>query len=97
MPSTTNHSSPNGKIKINQNRKFGFMLSSFFLFLFVFNSPILLSYPFIGFYLFFSIIFGLIAWVRPDLLSPLLKKWIKLGELMGKFVSPIVLGAIFLY
>lgn len=42
-----------------------------------------------------AIVFGLIAVATPNLLTPLSKGWMKLGELMGKVVSPMVLGAIF--
>lgn len=93
MPNTTSQLNPN--TKINKNRQFGLMLSSLFLFLFVLKSFALMNYPFVFLYLLFSIIFGLTAWIRPRLLSPLLRRWIQLGEVMGKFVSPIVLGTIF--
>jgi hypothetical protein len=33
--------------------------------------------------------------VMPRLLAPLNKAWFQIGELMGKLVSPIVLGVIF--
>ena len=35
------------------------------------------------------------AWLRPALLAPLNRVWNKLGLLLGKIVSPIVLGALF--
>lgn len=38
---------------------------------------------------------GLVAVAAPGLLTPLNKAWMKLGELMGKVVSPLVLGVIF--
>ena len=38
---------------------------------------------------------GLIAVVAPNLLTPFNKAWMKLGDLMGKVVSPVVLGVIF--
>lgn len=36
-----------------------------------------------------------ISVLRPSLLSPLNRAWFKFGMLLGKIVSPIVLGAIF--
>lgn len=39
--------------------------------------------------------FGLVAFVSPNLLSPLSKSWMRLGDLMGKLISPLVLGVIF--
>ena len=38
---------------------------------------------------------GLITVVAPELLTPFNKAWMKLGDLMGKVVSPLVLGIIF--
>lgn len=40
-------------------------------------------------------LFLVAALVRPSLLAPLNKAWFELGLLLGKIVSPIVLGAIF--
>ena len=42
-----------------------------------------------------SIIIGLVAITAPGLLAPLNKMWMKLGELMGKVVNPIIMGFIF--
>lgn len=40
-------------------------------------------------------IIGLIALFTPSLLQPFNRAWFQLGQLLGKIVSPIVLGAIF--
>jgi len=40
-------------------------------------------------------VFALIALVKPKVLSPLNRLWIKLGVLLGKVVSPIALGILF--
>ncbi len=37
----------------------------------------------------------LVAWRAPALLAPLNRAWMALGHLLGRIVSPIVLGAIF--
>lgn len=42
-----------------------------------------------------SAIVGLITIISPNLLAPLNKAWMKLGDLMGKVISPLVLGVIF--
>ena len=42
-----------------------------------------------------SFCFGLATLVSPKTLRPLNFAWFKLGELMGKIVSPVVLGIIF--
>ena len=40
-------------------------------------------------------LFLLAALLLPRVLAPLTKAWFLLGNVMGKFVSPVVLGAIF--
>ena len=42
-----------------------------------------------------SVVVGLVAIAAPAFLTPLNKAWMKLGDLMGKVVSPLVLGVIF--
>lgn len=42
-----------------------------------------------------ALLLGLVAVVAPNLLAPFNKAWAKLGDLMGKVVSPLVLGVIF--
>lgn len=39
--------------------------------------------------------FALVGWFRPLLLAPFNRVWTRLGLLMGKIVSPIVLGGLF--
>ena len=43
----------------------------------------------------FAILFVALAYIAPQLLAPLNRRWSKLGALLGKIVSPIVLGVIF--
>jgi hypothetical protein len=40
--------------------------------------------------------FALLAYLRPGILAPLNRLWTKLGVLLFRVISPIVLGAIFL-
>jgi Na+/H+-dicarboxylate symporter len=42
-----------------------------------------------------GIVVGLVAVAFPNLLTPFNKAWMKLGDLMSKVVSPLVLGVIF--
>lgn len=42
-----------------------------------------------------SVGFGVATLMRPKMLRPLNLAWFKLGELMAKIVSPVVLGIIF--
>jgi hypothetical protein len=50
---------------------------------------------FVGIFVAASIGFGVATLFLPRVLRPLNFAWFKLGELMGKVVSPIVLGVIF--
>ena len=42
-----------------------------------------------------AVILLLIALIKPDLLLPLNKLWMRFGLLLGSFVNPLVLGIIF--
>jgi ABC-type nitrate/sulfonate/bicarbonate transport system permease component len=42
-----------------------------------------------------SIVFALFTLIAPRALAPLNKLWFHFGELLGKIVSPVVLGIIF--
>ena len=42
-----------------------------------------------------SLIFLIISFIKPDILKPLNYAWIKLGELLGKIIAPIVMFIIF--
>ena len=80
-------------IKIPTNKNFG--VTFFFVFL-------LISVFFIFKYIFLSIIFLLVSIIflilginNSNILHPLNKIWFKFGLLLGKIVSPIVIGIIF--
>ena len=45
----------------------------------------------------FSLIFLIITIIRPNLFIFLNKLWIKFGILLGKIISPIVMGLVFLF
>lgn len=45
--------------------------------------------------LFVAVLFHLAAWIRPSLLHPLNRLWMKLGLLLHKVVNPIIMGLIF--
>tara|TARA_B100001964_G_C14139421_1_gene556665 strand:+ start:101 stop:502 length:402 start_codon:yes stop_codon:yes gene_type:complete len=76
------------------NRKFGFFFAAIFLILgsyFFYKDFNKLSVCF----LILSILLILITFLKEDLLLPLNKLWLKLGLLLGKIISPIILGFIF--
>ena len=81
-------------IKLPSNVNFGFFFAGLFgiigLYFLIFSSKIYMIICFI-----FSLIFGIVAYLKPDLLQPLNKLWMLFGLLLGKIISPIVLGIIF--
>lgn len=42
-----------------------------------------------------AVVLAVLTWLAPHKLAPFNLLWFKLGELLGRIVSPIVLGAIF--
>ena len=44
-----------------------------------------------------SFLFLLITLIKPNLLTSLNKAWIKLGVLIGKVISPLIMGLIFFF
>ncbi len=42
-----------------------------------------------------AIVIGLVTLIKPTVLTPFNKAWMRLGDLMGRVVSPLVLGSIF--
>ena len=77
----------------NQNRSFGL------LFFFVFTA--LALWPLtnkgeINFYLIsIALIFLVLGLLNSKLLSPLNKAWIKLGEILGRLIAPIVMAIVY--
>ena len=77
----------------NQEKKFGI------LFFFVFT--IIAFYPFLTdgkirlFFFIPALIFLTLAFLKPSLLKPLNSAWIKLGEILGRVIAPIVMFLLF--
>ena len=46
---------------------------------------------------FFSLVFLIITIIRPNLFTFLNKLWIQFGILLGKIISPIVMGLVFFF
>ncbi len=80
-------------MKQNNNRSFGILL--FFFFIIISLWPLLSKNEPLIWSLSIAIIFLVLAILNPKLLSPLTKLWIRLGEVIGKFISPIIIGLIF--
>jgi hypothetical protein len=82
------------EVKLPSNRQFGiffsgvfFVFSIYFLYL---ESDLLASTFFI-----IALLFIIISIVNADLLLPLNKIWMKVGIILGRIISPIIMAAIF--
>ena len=82
-------------IKISSNRSFGIVFSIVFL--------VISIYPLINndnlriWSLIISSIFLVLGLIESKLLNPLNKIWFKFGLVLGKIISPIVMGIIFFF
>ena len=81
------------KTKKNSNKSFGILF--FIVFLIIGLWPLFFSEKIRLWSLIVSISFLLIAFIKPSVLSPLNKIWIKIGHLLGKLIAPIVMALIF--
>ena len=81
------------KIKISSNKNFGIVFFIFFL--------IVGLYPLINgesiriWSIVLSILFLVLGLINSQILTPLNILWFKFGMLLGKFVSPLVMGLVF--
>ena len=80
-------------IKISSNRSFGFVF--FVVFLLIGLYPLLNGDNIRIWSLILAIIFIVLGIVNSKLLSPINLLWFKFGILLGRFISPIVMGIIF--
>ena len=77
----------------SSNRSFGILFFLFFLILSIWplkNGENLNKYFFA-----ISIIFLLLGLINSKLLSPLNKIWIKFGEILGIFISPVIMALVY--
>ncbi len=81
------------KIEIGSNRSFGIVFFIFFLIISLW--PIKNGLDIRLWSLVVSIIFLLLGLFNSKLLTPLNQIWFKFGLLLGKVVSPVVMGAVF--
>jgi len=80
-------------IEIGSNRSFGIVFSIFFLLIFLFpfySGGSLTIIPLI-----ISLVFLILGLINSKILSPLNFIWFKIGILLGKFVSPIIMGLVY--
>jgi len=77
------------------DKSFGYFFSIVFLSLALYLSLYSYDWLWVLIFLFLSGAFLVTNLFRPLLLTPLNKAWMALGHLLGRIVSPIVLGLIF--
>ena len=83
------------KIKVSSNKSFGIVFSIFFLLISVYL--LLNNNPIYYWSLFVSFIFLVLGLMNSKILSPLNLLWFKFGILLGKIVSPVIMGIIFFF
>ena len=81
------------EIKISSNRSFGVVF--FIVFLLIAIYPLLKSNELRIWSLIISFSFLGLGLINSKLLTPLNKLWFKFGLLLGKFISPLIMGIIF--
>jgi len=81
------------EIKISSNRSFGIVF--FIVFLLIALYPLLKGNDLRIWSLVISFIFLIFGLINSKILTPLNRLWFKFGLLLGKFISPLIMGIIF--
>ena len=81
------------EIKISSNKSFGIVF--FIVFLLIALYPLLKDNDLRIWSLIISFIFLALGLINSKILTPLNRLWFKFGLLLGKIISPIVMGIIF--
>ena len=81
------------KIKISSNKSFGIVF--FFFFLIVAVYPLYFGENFRIWSFIISLVFLILGLINSRILTPLNFLWFKFGILLGKIISPIVMGLVF--
>ena len=81
------------EIKISSNRSFGIVF--FIVFLLIALYPLLKDNDLRIWSLVISFIFLILGLINSKILTPLNRLWFKFGLLLGRFISPLVMGIIF--
>ena len=79
--------------KNDSNKSFGILF--FIVFLLIAIWPVFTSESIRVWAIILSLIFLALGIINSKLLTPFKKIWIKLGEILGKFIAPIVMGFIY--
>ena len=83
----------NTEIKIGSNKSFGIVF--FIVFLLIAVYPLFNNSELRIWSLIIAIIFLILGLVNSKVLTPLNKLWFKFGLLLGRIVSPLIMGIIF--
>ena len=83
----------NTEIKIGSNKSFGIVF--FVVFLLIAIYPLINNGELRIWSLIIAIIFLILGLINSKVLTPLNKLWFKFGLLLGKVVSPLIMGIIF--
>ena len=81
------------EVKLSSNRSFGVVF--FIVFLLIGLYPILKGNDLRIWSLIISFIFLALGLINSKILTPLNKIWFKFGLLLGRFISPLIMGIIF--
>ena len=81
------------EIKISSNRSFGIVF--FIVFLLIALYPLLKGNDLRVWSLIISFVFLILGLINSKILTPLNRLWFKFGLLLGRFISPIIMGIIF--
>ena len=82
-------------VKISSNRSFGIVF--FVVFLLIALYPLTYGGEIRIWSLIVSVIFLILGLLNSKILAPLNKIWFKFGILLGKIVSPLIMGIIFFF
>ena len=81
------------EIKISSNRSFGIVF--FIVFLLIALYPLLKGNDLRIWSLVISFIFLILGLINSKILTPLNRLWFKFGLVLGRFISPLIMGIIF--
>ena len=81
------------KSKKTSNKSFGILF--FFIFLAIGIWPLFSSGDPRLWSLVFSFVFLVLGLLNSKILKPIKDSWIKFGEILGKFIAPIIMAAVF--
>ena len=82
-------------IKRKNNITFGILFFIFFLIVGLY--PLISNEPIRIWSIIVSLVFLIVTIIKPNLFTFLNKLWIKFGILLGKIISPIVMGLVFFF